>query len=248
MQAEDRKSGFGDSRRNRTAGLIAAAAVQALLGWALLFGLPTGGPAAVVRALEAFAVPAPVVPPPPPPRVIVHPRVVATAKPHASAAPIVVHPRPAPPALAAPPPLTVLPSPVVAAVADPGAGYAAAGNGSPAGSGGGPGGNGNGSGGDDGEGDGGVIPAQQIKGRLTRRDFPSSLFRPGTVTLSSRFVVGIDGRVESCTITESSGNAELDALVCRLIGERYVYRPARDRNGKPIREIESRDHFLEMGG
>ena len=238
------------SARNRAVGLAAAAFVQLLLGYVLIYGLPRGDGAIVARALQAFAVPAPT--PAPPPKLI-PPRIVAASKPHASPAAAFVRPSAALPALAAAAPLTTLPSPVVAAIDVPALGSAAAGSGSVEGSvegsGGGAGGSGNGNGsGDDGIGDGGVTPAQQVKGRLTRRDFPSALYRRGaTVTLSSQFVVGTDGRVESCTITRSSGDADLDALVCRLIGERFVYRPARDGHGRPIREIETRDHYLTLG-
>jgi protein TonB len=49
-----------------------------------------------------------------------------------------------------------------------------------------------------------------------------------------RFVVGTSGRVTGCTVTRSSGNAELDSTTCRLIMRRLRYRPATNAEGRPI--------------
>jgi protein TonB len=55
-----------------------------------------------------------------------------------------------------------------------------------------------------------------------------------------RYVVGTDGRVSGCRVTRSSGHAELDATTCRLIEQRFRYRPARDAAGRPVPETVSR--------
>lgn len=49
-----------------------------------------------------------------------------------------------------------------------------------------------------------------------------------------RGTVGVNGRVTRCTVTRSSGVPELDVLTCRLIEQRFVYRPATDRQGRPV--------------
>ncbi|MDH7976049.1 energy transducer TonB, partial [Sphingomonas sp. AR_OL41] len=94
-------------------------------------------------------------------------------------------------------------------------------------------GNGNGAGGD-GDGDGGT-PLVLIKGRIKDSDYPRDLLRDGVSgTVYLRFVVGVEGRVTSCTVTKTSGSAELDNTTCRLIMERFRYRPTRDRQGRPV--------------
>ncbi len=225
---------FRGNSRQRTAALIAATSVQLLLGFALLHGLPNGGSATLARALEAFAIP---VPPPPKP---LPPPVVMPKPAHHAAAPPAPHPRALHPALAAAAPVTTAPSPVVAAVDIPDLGVAAVGGGG-GGVGSGAGGNGNGSG------DGGGSPAEWLRGRITPDDFPNSVYRHGArFQLASRFIIGTDGRVESCSVTESSGNPDIDATTCRLIVERYRFRPARDPAGNAIREEQSRHHYWGM--
>ena len=56
------------------------------------------------------------------------------------------------------------------------------------------------------------------------------------------FTVGTNGRVTSCSITRSSGVPELDALTCRLIQQRFRYRPSTDRFGRPIADEVEGEH------
>lgn len=46
--------------------------------------------------------------------------------------------------------------------------------------------------------------------------------------------VGIDGRVKSCRVAKPSPDAEADRITCRLAGERFRFRPARDGAGNPV--------------
>lgn len=46
--------------------------------------------------------------------------------------------------------------------------------------------------------------------------------------------VGADGRVSDCTVTSSSGNADLDDTTCRLAKRSGRFKPALDDTGKPI--------------
>ena len=76
-----------------------------------------------------------------------------------------------------------------------------------------------------------------LSGSIGEEDYPDAAYNArigGTVFIS--FVVAPSGRVESCAVTRSSGNRDLDATTCRLIKKRFRYRPARDGWGKPVAE------------
>ncbi|WP_169829202.1 energy transducer TonB [Tsuneonella mangrovi] len=49
-----------------------------------------------------------------------------------------------------------------------------------------------------------------------------------------RLDIAADGSVTDCTITRSSGYAELDAATCGLVTRRARFDPARDSDGKPV--------------
>jgi len=90
-----------------------------------------------------------------------------------------------------------------------------------------------------GTGGGGVAArAQQISGRITNADYPPSARaarQGGTVT--TYFNVDTDGRVSKCRVIESSGNADIDAITCRLIEQRFRFEPARNKAGQPIADV-----------
>ncbi len=46
-------------------------------------------------------------------------------------------------------------------------------------------------------------------------------------TVAVRYVVAVSGRVTECSVTGSSGNAELDQTTCRLIKERFRFKPSK---------------------
>lgn len=46
-----------------------------------------------------------------------------------------------------------------------------------------------------------------------------------------RLTVGTNGRVESCTITQSTGHAALDEATCKLVSRRARFEAARDADG-----------------
>jgi protein TonB len=137
-----------------------------------------------------------------------------------------------------PPPPAPLARPTPAEVAvDPGSGQSA-GLGAAAGSGAGQGGEGSGSGAGgagSGRGAGLVTPPQRIEGALTNADYRRA--RPpegaaGTVRVSFR--VRADGRVDSCAVIGSSGFEVFDEATCRLIEQRFRFRPARDEEGRAV--------------
>jgi protein TonB len=105
-----------------------------------------------------------------------------------------------------------------------------------AGAGGGTGGNGYGD--DDGGSD-----LEQIAGEITSRDYPRDLREAGIGgRVQFTFTVEPNGRVGRCTVTRSSGVPELDQLTCRLVQQRFVYRPSMDRYGRPIADEVDGEH------
>ncbi|WP_299308382.1 energy transducer TonB [uncultured Croceicoccus sp.] len=79
--------------------------------------------------------------------------------------------------------------------------------------------------------------AEKIAGEITARDFPrnSAPDRNGAFVIVY-FTVGTDGRARDCSVRSSSGNAEVDRITCRLVVERFRYRPAIGANGDPVAE------------
>jgi protein TonB len=222
-------------RGDRFVSALVAGGLVALLLWMLLIGLSVSRGGTVVEGLKLFGV----VPPPPPPAEREPPKPVRNPRPAGEAAPPNLRSKPT--ELIAPEPVVTPPVPpppvIVAPVAGPGA-DATAGAADVAGPGTGAGGEGVGFGaGGDGDGDGaGDVPPRRIGGRIRDSDYPleaSESRVSGTVGV--RFVVDVNGRVPSCQVTRSSGSALLDDTTCRLIVQRYRYRPATDARGRPFR-------------
>jgi TonB family protein len=77
-------------------------------------------------------------------------------------------------------------------------------------------------------------------GSISFDDYPVEALRAraqGTVTV--RYTVGPDGRVVSCVLTGSSGDAALDSTTCILIQRRFRFYPAIDANGNPTSETRT---------
>lgn len=65
-------------------------------------------------------------------------------------------------------------------------------------------------------------------------DYPSrALQQEREGTTGFRVTVGPDGRVQSCTVTSSSGHADLDDATCKNIQRRGRFDPALDASGNP---------------
>jgi protein TonB len=226
---------------DRLGAAVLVALIHVGLGLMLLYGLaPKLMPNAeqITRLVNISLVPPPpIVPPPPPPPPKVEPK--AKPRPEAAAPAPVAPPGGTPSEVrrAAPPPPIVKLAPTAPA----GGGVAGTGSGTSAGAGagGGTGGDGAGTGdgyGGDGEGDGGTA-AEQIAGEITSRDYPRDLFEAevgGRVGI--RFTISPAGRVSECEVTRSSGTPVLDQLTCRLIRERFRYRPATDGRGRAVED------------
>jgi TonB family protein len=70
---------------------------------------------------------------------------------------------------------------------------------------------------------------------ITPDDYPPSALRIGA---EGRVVAVLDidraGKVTSCAVQTSSGNAALDAATCAAMTTRGAFTPAKDANGKPV--------------
>lgn len=236
--------------RERAVSAVAVALVHAALGWALLTGLGVSIPDKAQEVLETFNVTTPPPPPPEPPQQPPKPLKERAPEKEGAAAPPNLKSRatevtaPKTP-IPIPPPITVAekPGPGLdptqgnAPIAGPGTGAGGFGDGTGSGR------YGNGPGG----GGGGGTPLRLISGRIKNSDYPREAFEAraqGSVGL--RFVVGVNGRVTSCNVTRSSGSRALDSTTCRLIMERFRYRPATDRNGRPFPQTVTGEHIWEL--
>ncbi|MEO5611815.1 MAG: energy transducer TonB [Sphingomicrobium sp.] len=213
---------------DRWRSIAAVAGVHFALAFALLHGLSVP----VQRSADAVTQLIVVRLLPPPPLLVVEPKTRAAAS---SAAPIAARDRPGG---ATGPSIVRVANPVAAIVAiaptvSPG-GSSGYGPLTGSGSGGGTGGPGTGNGNGNGNGDGGS-DLELISGEIRQSDYPQSALRAGIGgRVEFRFTVGVTGRVTACTVTRSSGDAGLDALTCRLIMQRFHYRPSTDAAGRPI--------------
>lgn len=213
--------------RNRAFGLAAAIGFHAIVVAALILLAPrySNPPAVPEPGLVAVPLAEPSPRPPPPPD-DAEEGAAAPASRGATEAPSPPEP-PRPLARPTPgePAVDVGSAQASGAGAAPGSGAGQGGEGA---------GSGSGSGGS-GRGSGRVTPPLRIAGELTNADYRRA--RPpegaaGTVIVSFR--VRTDGRVDGCTVLRSSGFAVFDEATCRLIQQRFRYRPARDEGGRPV--------------
>lgn len=84
-----------------------------------------------------------------------------------------------------------------------------------------------------------TVSAQSAKGDLRtlfngETDYPESARDAGVEgTAVAQLTIGTDGRVEGCSIVQSTGNSALDSATCRVLRSRARFTPARDSNGNP---------------
>jgi protein TonB len=201
------------------------------VGLILLNGLDLQIVRKASETIAAIALPAP-----PPPQEKAKPAPVesdkaigkaSAANKHARAAPIAA-PKPKLPPIK-PPPIPAAPTPGIGndtsagATPLPGPGSGAGGIG-----------NGTGAGGS-GSGTGGGSKAVWRSGTIRDSDYPREAARAkigGEVEV--RFTIQPTGRVTGCRVTRSSGDVSLDATTCRLIEDRFRFRPATNSAGDPI--------------
>jgi len=220
-----------------------AAAVLFLIGYLLITGLAVGLRAHVPDILATFAV-GPTPPPPPPVKQVI-PRKPKSHKPDGAASPANLKAKPTD--VVAP----TLPPPIpqqIAAAPKPGPGTAAsAGASNVPGPGTGAGGQGNGTGsGDAGSGDGDDgdwTPPRLVHTGIRDKDYPPSVSdAPAPRPLLTRLSIDAEGRVTHCTVTRSSGDPAYDATTCRLVEQRFRFKPARDPQGRPVASFAEGEH------
>ncbi len=216
------------SRRVLTAGAVALLHLAA--GFALLRAFDVDVVPEPVRSIIAFT-PSPTasaVPPPDPPP--------SPEPPEGASAPPAPRARPSP--VAAPRPRIALPEPApvppVAAAGDA-ARSGAADEGAGSGAGGAGAGTGSGAAGSGAGGPGIARGAEKIAGEIRARDYPrAGAGKRDGASVVVHFTVGADGRPSDCRVHRTSGDAEVDAITCRLVVERFRYRPAIAGDGRPI--------------
>ncbi|WP_327752943.1 energy transducer TonB [Sphingobium sp. SJ10-10] len=194
---------------SRTISIIIVALIHAVLGYAFVTGL---GMKYVKKAAEQLNVidvkeeppPPDEEPPPPPPDQPIEPPPVVAPP------PIVQTPAPAPPiqTVRTPPPVF---NPVPVASPPPPAPPPP------------------------------EVPASRAAPRsspgswLSDADYPSRAQREErSGTAGFRLEIGPDGRVTNCTITSSTGHADLDEATCRLLPKRARFKPAVAAGGGPM--------------
>ena len=226
------------ARQDKVKSIAAVGALHALLAYAFLAGLDAHFDPAPERPLKTFDIS---IPAPPPPVEDIAPDRQAAPEPEGRAASPALKAEASP--VVAPTPKVVVPSPLPVTAAPepgrgvdtsqgastiPGPGTGAGGVGSGTGSGG----QGSGTGGG-----GAATKARQISGRIVNADYPRAARRAGAAgEVLVRFTVEANGRVGACSVARSSGNADLDGTTCRLIQQRYRFEPARNAQGRAIRE------------
>jgi protein TonB len=85
-----------------------------------------------------------------------------------------------------------------------------------------------------------AIPRNNPANWVTADDYRPSWINSEMVgTARFRLQISADGRVDSCTITGSSGYAALDKATCELITRRARFDPARDSSGAKVGGIYS---------
>ena len=230
--------------RERYTALAAAAVVQMGLGLALLSGLQVSVGRMKDSAQQLIEVALPQPPKPPtPPKVeepLPRPRPEAQQASAAKTAPAPLGGSPGT-ARASESPSVIPIVPIRAAPVPAPGGGTGTGPAIGSGSGGGTGGVGNGAGGG-GDGGGGT-ELEQIGGDIFPRDYPRRLGNAGIGgQVGVVFTVQVNGRASRCRITRSSGIPELDQLTCRLIEQRFRFRPSTDRFGRPIADEVEYDH------
>lgn len=233
--------------RGRVVSILAVAFIHALLAFALLSGLGVQLPHAVADRLTLLNV---TPPPAPPPKRIAPKHRIAPRKEGASAPPNlrakateVVAPKPIVPPIQ-PPPIPAAPiaglgaaaSAGAAPVPGPGTGSGGIGNGT-----------GSGGSGDGDGGGGGGTPLRLKSGRIKPSDYPKDALRAGVSgTVGLLFTVGVNGRVTQCTVTRSSGSRSLDDTTCRLIQDRFRYKPTTNAAGRPIPDQVEGEHVWTL--
>jgi len=78
-------------------------------------------------------------------------------------------------------------------------------------------------------------PSNSRNGWVTQGDYRSSWISRGyTGQVGYRLTIGASGRVEACSVTQSSGVSALDQATCQLVTKRARFNPAKNDQGRAI--------------
>ena len=78
-------------------------------------------------------------------------------------------------------------------------------------------------------------PKNAPSGWATPNDYPSRDLREGNQGVTEfKLAVGVDGKVQSCTVTASSGFPGLDKATCDNVSRRARFEPATDGSGNRV--------------
>lgn len=230
------------NRRDRGGAIAAVVAIHAALLFALLNAsghIDLTDPERAVRIFDVTEEP----PPPPEPVELKQQQQERPREAEGAASPENIRSQATP--VVAPEPRIALPLPVPVTTTEtpaedveptqgaadvPGPGTGAGGTGTGTGSG------GAGSGPGGGGGGGYVTPPRLLTPPLTGRDFPRELLRmwPPRTQVFTRIRVSATGAVTECIVDRGTGIAAVDSEVCRLVRQRFRYRPALNERGQAV--------------
>lgn len=205
---------YGDSvdPKSRVVSIVAVGLITFLLGWLLVSGLAIEVAKKAIQKLDVVDIqepPPPEEPPPPPPPADIPPPQtrIETPAPVVVTNPVSITPAPPTPPSPAPPAPVVIPAPPAPPAAPP---PPPRDDSRPA------------------------RPRGNEASWVTTDDYPPSALREEAQGVTAvRIGVGADGRVTSCEVASSSGNAALDQAACRNIQRRARFEPALGRDGSP---------------
>lgn len=204
------------SWKDRPGAVAGVIAVHAAVGYALVTGLSFSKIVETVKNPEGIFVPeVKLPPPPPPPEPTVEPTQEMTPPVHAPTPPVDLGPQ-RPPIETTPvivPLPTPVPIPYVQPKVVPQPGPTAKPSFDAV----------------------GAKPRNDPGSWVTVDDYRSAwINREWTGAVRFRLSIGANGRVENCTITDSSGHAELDEATCKLVTSRARFDAARDETGAKV--------------
>lgn len=85
-----------------------------------------------------------------------------------------------------------------------------------------------------------AVRARKRSGYISSEDYPrKALSAKAEGTTSVSVTISANGLVTACTVSASSGRADLDATVCRLMSSRYRFEPGRNSNGEPVSDVRT---------